>query len=621
MRRKTVGYLYRECTVLITRKIGKLIHGQTSTFSVLAATMLGGAAGFVPADASALPLLAVLGAAVLLLNTNLFLAGTAASVTKLLSLPLLPASFAVGRMLIDGPLQPLFRFAVNAPVLAWLGLDIYVVPGALLLGAATGLGLGVAVLAGLRRLRSTLAGLEEGSERYSTLTAKSSVRLTRWALLGKRGNKSYAELAERHTTWGNPVRPLGLVAVGCASVLTALVAFLTADTLTTAVVRAGLEKANGATVDLDRAELDLRGGRLHLSGLAAADPEALDRNLFAADTLTGDLSAHDLMRRRFAIDLIEVAHAQAGAHRARPGQRIGSPSPPAEPLPEPTDPPNPPRDLDDLLSQTQTWKSRLDRLRGWADWLSGPDDAEPDAGSNPWIDGQIAAVGLSRVRADHLIEDAPTLLVRRVVIDGLSVAGSSDASYRVELNNLSTHPARVADGPLRISARAADGALDLALVAPAAGGAPGAITLDLRAIEIDSVTTSLHPDLAGLARGGTAQLTVQGDFTAHHLDLPFALTLRDTSMSLPGASPRRLASLPLTMHLVGSLGRPALKIDRHQLADALVAAGANELADAARSRANDAVNAATGKLTDKLKEELGSDLSEAVNKGLGSFFK
>ena len=237
--------------MLITRKIGKLLHGQTSTFSVLAATTLGGAAGFVPADAAALPLLAVLGAAVLLLNTNLFLAGAAAGLTKLLSLPLLTVSFAVGRLLIDGPLQPLFRFAVNAPVLAWMGLDVYVVPGALLLGAASGLGLGVAVLIGLRRLRSALAGLEEGSDRYAKLTAKRSVRLTRWALLGKRGKKSYAELVERHARWGNPVRPLGLVAVAGVAGLAALIVFLTADTLTTAVVRAGLEKANGATVDLD----------------------------------------------------------------------------------------------------------------------------------------------------------------------------------------------------------------------------------------------------------------------------------------------------------------------------------------------------------------------------------
>ena len=115
--------------MLITRKIGKLLHGQTSTFSVLAATTLGGAAGFVPADAAALPLLAVLGAAVLLLNTNLFLAGAAAGLTKLLSLPLLTASFAVGRLLIDGPLQPVDTRFSGYYALRQVGLPLHLEGG------------------------------------------------------------------------------------------------------------------------------------------------------------------------------------------------------------------------------------------------------------------------------------------------------------------------------------------------------------------------------------------------------------------------------------------------------------------------------------------------------------
>jgi len=611
--------------VLITRKLGKLVHGKTSTFSVLAATTLGAAAGFVPADATSLPLLVLLGAAVLILNTNLFLAGLAAGVGKLLSLPLLTASFATGRVLIDGPLQPLFRFAVNAPGLAWLGLDVYVVPGALVLGVAAGLAMGVGVLTGLRRLRTALASLEEGSDRYATLTAKRWVRLTRWALLGKRGKKSYAELAQRHARWGNPVRPLGLVAVGLAAALTTVIVFLTSDALTTALVTAGLERANGATVDLERAELDLRGGRLHLTGLAAADPEALDRNLFAAATLTGDLSARDLLRRRFAVDLIEVAHAETGSPRNRPGRRIGEPrsAPASGPRPDPAAGPGVSRDLDGLLAQARTWKARLDRLRGWAEWLAGPHDTghtdDPDADHDTWIGGRVAAVGLARVRAAHLIEGAPTLLVRRIVIDGLTVTGRPEASYRVRLDNLSTHPARVAGGPPRLAARAADGTAVLKVVAPGrAGGArdPGELSLSVRGLDVDALSAALHNDLAGLARGGTAELSAAGSFTARRIDLPLALTLHDTTVSLPGTSPRTLSRLPLTMHVTGTLSRPALHLDRDRLADALVAAGAGELATAAREHAADALKEAT----DGLSDDLGSGLSEVVNEGLGSLF-
>lgn len=610
--------------MFITRKIGKLLHGKTTTFSVVASTILGAAAGFVPADAAALPLLVVLGALVLVLNCNLFLAGAALGLGKLLSLPLLTASFAIGQRLIDGPLQPLFRFAVNAPVLAWLGLDVYVVPGALVLGATTGAVLGAAVLFTLRSLRTALASVETDSDRYTALTSKRWVRMLRWTLLGKRGKQSYAELAQHHARWGNPVRPLGIAALGLAAALATLIAVFLSDTLTTALVTAGLEKANGATVDLERAHIDLRGGRLQLSGLAIADPDALDHNLFSAATLTSDISAHDLLRRRFAIDLIEIANAQTQSPREWPGQHVGTqdnPDPaaaPSDPAADPEPESDAPRDLEDLFTQAKTWKSRLDRLRSWAQWVSGsdPDTQETGTDHDDWMKQRIAAVGLAGVRADHLIQGAPTLLVRRVVIDGLTVSGQPHASYRVELNNLSTHPDRVTDGPPRLAARSADGTTDLALVAPGTDGSAGTLTLGLSNINVDAAAQGLHADLATLARGGTADLALNGAFTAQHIDLPLALTLHDTTVALPGVPPRTLSRLPLSMSVAGSLSRPVLQVDRDRLADALVAAGASELADAARSRATDALNDATQKLSD----ELGKELGDTVNQGLKGLF-
>jgi hypothetical protein len=59
---------------------------------------------------------------------------------------------------------------------------------------------------------------------------------------------------------------LGLAAVGLALVLAVLVCFLIAEPIVPAFARHPLERANGATVNLERAELNLGGGRIALQG-------------------------------------------------------------------------------------------------------------------------------------------------------------------------------------------------------------------------------------------------------------------------------------------------------------------------------------------------------------------
>lgn len=67
------------------------------------------------------------------------------------------------------------------------------------------------------------------------------------------------------------------------------------DPLVTAAIKDGLEQANGATVDLANAHLDLDAGRIELDGLALADPENLETNLFASDRIVADISAADIL--------------------------------------------------------------------------------------------------------------------------------------------------------------------------------------------------------------------------------------------------------------------------------------------------------------------------------------
>jgi len=109
--------------MLITRKIGKVIRGKATPFQILAACVLGAVIGFTPSFTLAPGLIIALIVAVMLINANLAVAGLIGMTAKPLSLLLMPVTFKVGQFLIDGPTQPMFRWAVNAPVLAFLGLE------------------------------------------------------------------------------------------------------------------------------------------------------------------------------------------------------------------------------------------------------------------------------------------------------------------------------------------------------------------------------------------------------------------------------------------------------------------------------------------------------------------
>src|SRR6186713_2101645 len=107
---------------MLIRKIASVFRGKATPLQVLLATTLGGLLGFVPgfflpgdlgggflqAPGLILGLLCV----TLVLNANMAMFGLVTLVGKLLSLALLPVSYAVGTFLIDA-MPGVFRGLVN----------------------------------------------------------------------------------------------------------------------------------------------------------------------------------------------------------------------------------------------------------------------------------------------------------------------------------------------------------------------------------------------------------------------------------------------------------------------------------------------------------------------------
>lgn len=589
--------------MFLLRKIGSVFRGNATPLQVLLATVLGGALGFVPGFflpgdlggglLQAPGLILLLLCLVLVLNANLAVFGLVTLVGKLLSLALLPVSYALGRWLIDGPLQETFRGLVNGKVTAWFGLEYYATAGGLVLGLVYGVLAGVLMNRGIRAVRGKMAGLEAGSAIYQQYASKKWVKLLTWLFLGKGQKKlTWQELAAQKKT-GLPVRIGGVVvaAVFVASVWI-LQTWFSAPVLTQ-TLQSGLQAMNGATVDVKSAQLGLGSGELRVEGLAIADSNELGVDLLAADALVATLDTGELLRKRFVIDTITAQNARSSAGRATPGVRYPGAEPPPEPPKEPGGLPT----IDDVLKDYNVWKERLAQARDWIEKIAGPEapkadptPAEQQAEQRKQADerAKAEAAGLARVVATHLLDKAPRVLVRNVVIDGIgySLGGKAD-KLDLKAANLSDRPELV-DGNLAFDLKAQSGALAVGLAragrAAAAGTPALGFTYAQKGVPVDSVFGQLQLGGAPPLRGGTIDLAAKGGLQRGagvplSLDLPLDVTLKDTTFALAGSKETKVESLALPIGVKGPLTRPSFALSDKSLQDALLAAGKQELAN------------------------------------------
>lgn len=621
---------------MLTRSIGKIVRGKATPLQLALACFLGAMLGFIPGYADGAAFLQspglILSLVILLivLNANLGLAVLVGALAKLASLALMPFSFSVGTFLLEGPAQPLFRSAVNTPFLALFGLEYYATAGGLAVSLAFGLLAAVISIAVINGFRRKMATLEEGSEAYKKYASKRWVKVLAYVFVGKgKGKKTYAELLDKKV--GNPIRPIGVVFAVLLAALVFIVWSFFREEIVTAQLRRGLEQANGATVDLRSADLNLRDGRLTVTGLAMADPNNLSTDLFRAQTLEASISGKDLLRKRMTLDTLKASDAVTGEKRQFPGRLIGS-------RPKPPPPPRQPGDktLDDYLKEAQAWKERLAQVRRWLDEINQRRGTEAGEPADPQerretlrerLAREVREKGYARVAAAHLVEGAPTLLVRQAEIAGLRtqpLPGKAEPEVLdVHAQNISTQPWLVKESP-RITVKSRSDTLDFdaLLGGLASGTAPSRLNLSYRGLPADLIGKQLKVEGTQPLQGGTMDISAQGTLSSGmELDLPLNVIIRDTTMSLPQAGSAPIKELAMPIGVQGPLDDPRILFDGKAFGDALAKAGASELAAKARGEAEKAVNKATekavGEATKKLDEKIGGQLKE----GLGDLLK
>ncbi len=580
------------------RKLGKILRGKANPYQLLSACVLGSLLGFVPGFGHAWGLIVALILLLVVLNANLFLAGLVTLLAKGVSLLLTPVSFAVGRFLLEGPVEGVFRSMINAPVLAFFGFEYYLVTGGLLMGLLFGLILGIAVIKGLKAYWRRMAGLQKDSERYKKWTSKRWVRIVSWIFLGPDKKDTYDDTLARGNI-GNPVRPLGIVFVVLAAVLAFVVNLFFSDEIVTQAVRGGLERANGATVDLESGQLSLREGRLTLSQLAMADSNDLDTDLFRAAGIEAEINTADLLRKRWTIDRMTISEGRQGEPRRIPG-RLTEPKPRPSPDPE-TDEDE--KTIQDYIRDAEKWKERLAQVRRWLDALSGPEDDEvelpPDVDPEEIperetrrerIAREIRERGYDQVVARHLIEDSPRLLIKELSADRVRTKHLDDETLDIKGENLSTHPRLVENAP-RLSVRSSGGkiVMDVELAAAAGQGAGNLLELVYRDLPSEVVGRQLAGSGEPPLSGGSLDFETRGRLSAVDSDLPFKVTLKQTTIRIPGVGETEVDELILPIGIRGAIDNPRITFDDRDLADALARAGRREIEQRVRQEAEERI--------------------------------
>ncbi len=569
------------------RRIGYLLRGNATPFQIISGCLLGTMLGFMPDIIHAPGLTAVLVLMLVVLNANLVLAALVGLAAKLLSLALLPVSFAVGRFLLDGPTEGIFKALINAPVFALFGFESYVATGGLLVGGLLGLVTGIIISRSIHAFRRKMAELGQNSPRYQAFMAKGWARFTVFVFAGG-GLKDPDYAALLKPKIGNPIRPLGAVLVVLVLVLGVTLQQFFSSTIITTALRSGLERANGATVELESADLDLGSGRMVLTGLAAADPNNLGTDLFRATHIEADVSGVNLLRKRLQLDRVVVTEATSGEQRRVPGRRTASAAEPSRPIQWPDA-----GSIEDYLRNAQVWRERLAQLQRWLDKISGPPATETDDETlEERLRRQAAAQGYAALKATHLIEGAPTLLITELQANGVKVSQLPDETLNITARNLSTQPGLAPGAPEVVITSTSDRlGFQAAFSGLSAAGGDNVLAFHYRELPVDSIMGDLKVSGGTLLTGGTLDLAATGRYFAAggEVELPLKATLHNTTLTVAGRVVP-VSNFTLPVGLAGSLSNPKIQVDGGALGDLVRRAGT----DALRERATEEIQKSLG---------------------------
>lgn len=601
----------------IVRKIGKILRGGAGRKEIALGVICGVLIGFNPSLSMTL-VLAILITLLLNANTGFVLLG--AALGKGLCLALSPITFHTGYFMIHNiGLEDLFTRLVNGPVTALMDLNVYCMVGslpyALIIGIVLGWVLGTVVI----KLRKKMLEADQHEIIGKTFGNKFSRLLLRLAF-----GKSKLSFADEVPQQAPLLRKSGLILVGSVLVLGILLELLLLDIAVKRGLQSAISVATGAEVNIDRAHLSLAGGSLELKNLQVTDPDKPTHNLVQLNTLTTDVSVHDLLRRNYVIELMAGETLKHDVPRKSPGEvyikekkeKAADKETAAEKaLGKP---------LDAYFAQAQNWRKYSEKAREYLanrrESIKAAAQGEQPQASKEAAVADARKLGYLNAAAD-LVADRPAWTIRQLRIDQVLLGGDLPVQT-LQAKEISSHPELNNGKPTSFTLTPVDSVIPMAKLVLRFDkpDAQHALSLNLEEIAMgDAIETSdsFPVDI----NDGTADFKADGTFSTDALLIPFTVTVHNlkadvepgqTLMGMDAATATEvlnsISQLVIDGSLEGSLIAPRVKIDYDKLTanmkEALIAAGKKELSNRA--------NAEMEKAKDELKNQAAEELENVM---------
>ncbi len=608
------------------RKFGAVLRGAATPFQVMSASLLGSLWGFLPGIQQAPGYAAFLLLVTMILNGNLAVIAIVAALTLALQFILTPVAFHFGTLILDSSLGNLFQPLINAPVLAYFGFEYYLVTGGVLLGFIWGGIIGKLLIGFLKKFRLKMSSFEENSNLFKKYLSRKPVQ---WLLFifvgGGKGKKSYQDILSKRI--GNPIRPLGIVFMMLAIMIGVLLRFMASEPIVKAVLQEQLETANGATVDIGTLDLDLKSGKMVIGQFAMTDPNHLNSNLFMADEIHVDFNTSDLLRKRIHVDRVRVDNGSQGSPRAVPGRRVGKRSESAE-EPEPSNDTEG-KSIEEYLENARQWKERLAQVRKWLEKVSGPDevdkksDEKDSENRKERLDRLIREKGYAAIKAPHLVEGAPTVLISNLEALKIQSAVFENETLDIEAKNLSTHPWLVEEPP-SISVRSSAESLVFLIQSGGMNSSDSTnrISLSFKGLETDALVQKLISKKNPPFKNGTVDFSGSGTWSLKGrgiLDLPLQVTLHDTVIPLSDQRWAEVDTLIVPFGIKGDFDNPRLYFSAEGGGEALLEAGKAQLRSKAVTEADKLIQKGKERLEGVLDPSTSNDLENQAKSLLDKF--
>jgi len=559
--------------MIFVRQLLLFIRGNSSGFNIVMGCVLGALMGSLPVP-EGIPLLLAFACVLLIVSTNLFLAGLLFAITKLLTLSFYPQVDWMGETIIGAQyLHGFWTMVCTAPILAWAGFEYYRITGGLAVGFLVGLTSGLLCYHWIKHYRQTVLKRLHSGKSVDTPTAKSKKK-NLWRFFGflfwgkSRTEASYVQLLTNPSR--NPFRWSGLILSGLLLISTFWFFHNNTALLTNGLQRI-LEQINGATVELTELSVDARKGDLILNGLQICDPMALDENLLQIDGFSARLSIYHLLKKEIHLDRVTLSGFSIGNPRSNAGIRYRSAPTPLE-LPSDAIERSV-RFLEKIVVDLPRWQSRIELAQRWYRRygliVAKINELDPKRQIRKQIAKQRekaddGSTGLAK--QESLIKQRTTFKLEQFNISGILLDGIEEEIIHLKLAGITDKP-RLSDVPISIhvanEAETIAFSLSLGSLSPLSQ-ASNRIKFHWEGLPIDKWVSQLKAAQFFPLKGGFVDLSIDASFQKGQIQFPINTTFWDTELQLPQLGATRIHKLeaPNLIKVSGDWKQPKIEFQK-----------------------------------------------------------